>query len=85
MYIYVYVCIHFSSASALWNKSIGLLYSGTLALSLTTLIQCFFFLLSILEGMLYSGSLYLALNMEYSIPGCRRVVHGELSLARLEH
>lgn len=35
--------------------------------------------------MLYSGSLYLALNMEYSIPGCRRVVHGELSLARLEH
>lgn len=46
--------------------------------------QCFF-LLSILEEMPYSGSLYLALNMESSIPGCRRVVHGELSLARLEH
>lgn len=55
-----------------------------LTLSLTSLIQCSF-LLSILEGMLYSGSLYLALNMEYSIPGCLRVVHGELSLARLEH
>lgn len=44
-----------------------------------------FYLLSILEGMLHSGSLYLALDMEYSIPGCRRVVHGDVSLARLEH
>lgn len=35
----MYICIHFSSASILWNKSIGLFYSGTLTLSLTTLIH----------------------------------------------
>lgn len=39
MYMYMYVCIHFSSASALWNKSIGLLYSGVFTLSLSTLIH----------------------------------------------
>lgn len=85
MYMYMYVCIHFSSASALWNKSIGIFslrYPYFISDYANTV---FFFLLLILEGMLYSGSLYLALNMEYSIPGCRRVVHGDLSLARLEH
>lgn len=46
-----------------------------LTLSLPSLIQCFF-LLSILEGMLYSGSLYLALDMEYSIPGFHLIVFG---------
>lgn len=82
--IYMYV---FTSLRLVHCGATGLFYSGTLALSLTTLIYytVFFFLLSILEGMLYSGSLYLALNMEYSIPGCRRVVHGDLSPARLEH
>lgn len=80
----MYVCIHFPSASALWNKSVGLFNLGTLPYFISNYANTVFSLLSILEGMLYSGSLYLALNMEY-LPGCRRVVHGELSLARLEH
>lgn len=80
----MYVCIHLSSVSTLWNKSIGL-FSLRYPYFISDNADTVFSLLSILEGMLYSGSLYLALNMEYSIPGCRRVVHGDVSLARLEH
>lgn len=44
MYVCMYLCIHFSSASALWsNRSF---YSGTLALSLTTLTHYTVFLSS---------------------------------------
>lgn len=74
MYIYMYV---FTSLRLVHCGATGLFYSGTLALSLTTLIHYTVFFSSFdLGGNAYSVSLYLALNMEYSIPGFHLIVIG---------
>lgn len=87
IYVYVYVCRYvFTSRRLVHCGATGLFYSGTLPYFISNFANTVFFFCSFdLGGKLYSGSLYRALDMEYSIPGCRRVVHGELSLARLEH